>query len=368
MEENIYYKHEKDGFNPFIERIQNTKLAIIFDKNTQKFEKDFLSTLKNDKNIIKEIFFDEDELCPDEIACDRVIKEADGYEYCLAVGSGSLNDIAKYSATQLKIPSGILATAASMDGYLSKVSSLLIKKYKKTIPVNSPKDVLIDLDIALTAPKILTASGFGDIIGKFNCLTDWKLSHLLTGEEINKEAYDLMEKALKACVDSFNDLKNFGKEGIDKLMNALLMSGRSISICGNSRPASGAEHHFSHFLEMDFAKRGEKIPPHGIKVALGCLITNELYHFLKKKNFDIPKKEEVYKLIDALPNVEYIIGMMKDLGAPLRMSEIGVRKETFLEMLENAYKIRDRFTILTLYNKYNLWDDEIRNYLVDKYF
>jgi hypothetical protein len=37
-------------------------------------------------------------------------------------------------------------------------------------------------------------------------MTDWQLSNIINGEEINQEAFNLMLEARSACVDAFNDL------------------------------------------------------------------------------------------------------------------------------------------------------------------
>src|SRR5699024_4971368 len=59
----------------------------------------------------------------------------------------------------------------------------------------------------------------------------------------------------------------------------LLLSGLAMQMMGNSRPASGAEHHFSHLWEM------EVINPHvdalhGEKVGVGLVLALAYYHRL----------------------------------------------------------------------------------------
>ena len=44
------------------------------------------------------------------------------------------------------------------------------KQFKVTETVHTPSDVLINADILITAPHIMTAAGFGDIMGKYTCL------------------------------------------------------------------------------------------------------------------------------------------------------------------------------------------------------
>ena len=155
-------------------------------------------------------------------------------------------------------------------------------------------------------------------------------------------------------MDSIESIKACGRQGIDDLMRALLISGYAMVIAGSSRPASGAEHHMSHFLEMDFLRRGERIPLHGVKVGLGTMVSLRMYKRLKDLREDFEGKETVIGLAEVLPEPEWVAGVLSSLGCPTRFSELGVAADTVRDMLFNCYKIRDRFTIMTLYNKFGL--------------
>ena len=264
---NVEYKNKKGTYPIFLESVKNKTLTIACDKNTKPFADEIKTLLINNGTQVKTCFFDDADLIPTEEKCTELKTVANKTDYVLAVGSGSLNDMCKYVSTSLDIPCGVLITAASMDGYVSKGSAIMVNGVKITYDVHVPTDILIDHEIIGKAPRLMTAAGFGDIIGKYTCLTDWQLSNIVNGEEINKEAFELMEKALNSCVSLFDDLKEYKKEAVEKLTNALITAGVSMAICGNSRPASGSEHHMSHFLEMDFVRRGEKIPLHGVKAS-----------------------------------------------------------------------------------------------------
>lgn len=369
----IYYKQKEDGFGPFMEKMSGRNIAAVYDENTKPFAEELLKELEPELSGLCEIYFPEKELVPDEHVYETVIRMAEGCDYVLAVGSGSLNDVCKYAGTKLGIPSGVLATAASMDGYLSKGSALMEKDMKVTENVNMPEDVLVDTEILANAPRLMTAAGFGDIVGKYTCLADWNLSHVLNGEEIHEEAYRRIEAARDGLMDSFEELKSYSLPAVEKLMAALLEAGTSMAICGNSRPASGSEHHQSHFLEMDFVKRGEPIPPHGVKVAVGTLVSLTMYQDLKKKilagqaPFTKEQNDALCMLIDTLPPVEKIRMMLVTMGCPVRFGEIGVRPETMAEMLRKAYTVRDRYTILTLYAECG-WMEGIAEELTEKFY
>ena len=363
MKINVEFKDEQGKFPIFLEKVKGKKVAVMFDVNT----KPYANNIINDLNDVVEIYFPDEELIPDERKCKYAFDMANGSDYLLAVGSGTLNDMAKDVSTKLGIECGVLTTAPSMDGYCSKGSALIEKGRKITNPVHTPSDVLIDTDIIKSAPKIMIAAGFGDIMGKFTCILDWQLSHYKNGESINQKAFDMMVEARKECMDNFDGIANYDGEAVEKLMNALIVAGLSMAECGDSRPASGSEHHMSHFLEMDFVARGERVPLHGVKVGIGTLVSIEIYNYLKDNDIKFKGSDEVYKLVEKLPSVNEIREKLEKLGCPIKFSQIGVRKETMEEMIEKAYTVRDRYTILTLVNELGL-TEKIKPIIMNKYF
>lgn len=360
---NIYYKNESNGFAPFIEKYQGKKIVFVSDFNTRKFAIELMQEFE--KSVCKEIYFGNKNLVPDEEAIEKVKNDSIGFDLIMCVGSGSLNDVCKYVSRENNIPCATLPTACSMDGYLSKGSALMIKNKKVTLDANPPIAILVNTEVLKTAPREMTAAGFGDIIGKYTALTDWHLSNIINNEEINKKAYALMEKALFDVVNSYDSLLKNDDDSIRKLIDALLVAGTSMAICGNSRPASGSEHHISHYLEMDFNNRGLVIPPHGVKVAMGTLVSIDLYNNLLHTNFSFTEKLKEY--IEKLPSTEKLEKMLNNIGCPTHFSDIDVNEELLKRTLLNAYKVRDRYTILTLYSLNNLWTDDIVNNIIKKH-
>lgn len=367
MKINVEYKNTQGEYPIFFEKIQGKSVSVLYDVNTAPYALALIEKIQTLASKIVKISFSDEQLVPDERVCAETEKKGKGTDYLLAVGSGSLNDVAKFISTILGIPCGVLATAASMDGYCSKGSAVMKNGFKITEEVHTPSDILIDLDIIRNAPKLMTASGFGDIIGKYTCLTDWKMAHIVKGEPINVKAFTMMEQARTACMNAFDQLTRYDSEAIAKLMDALIAAGLSMAECGNSRPASGSEHHISHFLEMDFVRRGEAVPLHGIKVAIGTLISIELYNYIKDNQISFAGAEEVYALARELPSVERIKEMLTAMGCPVRFSEIGVRREVMEEMIEKAYTVRERYTVLTLVHDLGL-TEQVKPILMKKFF
>lgn len=125
-----------------------------------------------------------------------------------------------------------------------------------------------------------TLSGVGDMLGKYISLADWKIAHLLTNEYFCPYLYSLTWQALERVRNSCLQLRTGSLNAFRDLTEGLLLSGLSIQMCGNTRPASGAEHHISHALEMGIPVYSDAM--HGEKVAVGTCLCAEVYRSIAK--------------------------------------------------------------------------------------
>jgi len=229
----------------------------------------------------QEIVLPSEGLHADEHSTAEVLRQLSAdTEVLLACGSGSIHDTVRYCAAQRGIPFVALPTAASVDGYCSSVAAMTWHGYKNTMNAVAPLLVVADLDVISRAPAYLTASGVGDMLGKFIALADWRIAHELTGEAVCPVIYDIMKDAVSRIWDSCLDTLRGDQKAFESVMYGLLMSGLAMQMMGNSRPASGAEHHISHLIEMRPAGLGSVNSPalHGEKVGVGTLIASRVYH------------------------------------------------------------------------------------------
>lgn len=364
---NAEEKNENGDYPVFLSNVKGKRVCLLCDENTVNYTADALYLLKANGNECSLYVYPEREPVADEKSVSAALKATEKSDYILSVGAGTLNDLGKYVGFLTRKKSGVLATAPSMDGFSSGVTPLIENGFKITKSAQTASDILIDFDILKTAPKMMTGAGVGDILAKFCSLSDWKISVLLFGEEYREEAAELMRSALVKCNDSLPEILKGEKDGVSALMNALLISGYAMALAGNSRPASGAEHHMSHYLEMDYLKRGKRIPLHGIKVGLGTMVSLYLYHAIEKGGFDFEGVEKVVSVAESLPSEKYVENILLSFGCPVRFSQIDVEKDTVYRMLFEAYKIRNRYTILTLFNERGLID-QVADDIMDKYY
>lgn len=311
-------------------------------------------------------------------------------EVLIAVGSGTVHDITRYCAYTRKIPFVSCPTAASVDGFCSSVAAMTWNGCKKTLTAVAPKIVLADTDIIKNAPIRLARSGFGDMVGKYVSLTDWKIANLLTGEFYCHTIAELTRQATENVLASAEGILSGDGEAYEKLTYGLLMSGLAMQMMGNSRPASGAEHHISHLIEMNppvIANNSQAL--HGEKVGVGTLMAIKAYRqavamplickdyepfspeqitgvFGPKMAADIleenrkdaaagicgellqQKWEDICREIAQLPDPERLENLYKKLGIKATLAEIEVSAALADTLLENSPMVRNRLTFMRL--------------------
>lgn len=287
----------------------------------------------------KRVFQAETPLVPNEYALGSVLAAMTSQDdMLLAVGSGTLNDVTKYVSARTGVPYVIAATAPSMDGYASTVAPTILDGFKTTLPAVYPAAIVADVDILKDAPMPMLTAGFGDIIGKFTSLADWRLSHQLNGEYYCPEVAGVIEAAVETCAANAQALAQREPQAIQAVTEALILSGLAMGMVGVSRPASGAEHQMAHYWEMDALRRGEEHPLHGNAVGVGTVLAASLYEMAAEylpQGFAAPDKGQILACLQAA-------------GSCADPKELGIRRELCLESLLHAMELRDRFTVQKL--------------------
>lgn len=253
---------------------------------------------------LKKIVLDPENLHANEHGVEAAKKGLDQIgevDLMIAVGSGTIHDITRYHAYEMKIPFFSVPTAASVDGFVSTVAAMTWHGFKKSFTAVSPIVVIADTDIFKKAPLRLTASGVSDLLGKYTALADWKITYLLTGEYICDEICNMEYEALDRLRDSLDGLTTGDTKAYEDLMYGLLLSGLAMQMTGNSRPASGAEHHMSHLWEMEVINDYIDFY-HGEKVGVGLVLASKIYHAAAKK-----MRTSDFKVKDAMPVEEELI-------------------------------------------------------------
>lgn len=239
----------------------------------------------------------------------------------LGVGGGKVIDVAKMASTQSGVHSVSIPTAASHDGISSPRASIKNQEGSVSMEVEPPVGIIADTQIISQAPFRLLAAGCGDIISNYTAILDWKLAHRLLNEDFSDSSAALSLITAETMIKSAGDIKEGLIESAAIVVKALISSGMAISIAGNSRPASGAEHKFSHALDI--------IAPepalHGEQCGVGTIMMMYLHG----------------------GDWEFIRDTLRTIKAPVNASQLGLDPQYIIEALTKAHTIRnERYTIL----------------------
>ncbi|MCX6953237.1 MAG: sn-glycerol-1-phosphate dehydrogenase [Verrucomicrobia bacterium] len=332
----------------------------------------------------------------------------------VAVGSGTINDLAKLAAHRAGRPGYLcVATAASMDGYTAFGASITYQGAKQTFNCPAPRGVVADLDIIRDAPAEMTASGYADLQAKITAGADWILADELKVEPIEARAWDIVQGGLRDSLADPGGARAGRIEAIGPLVEGLMLGGFAMQWTKSSRPASGAEHQFSHLWDMEHHTHHGEAPSHGFKVGVATLAVTAFYEELMRRplaQLDVakcvarwPEAAEAARDVRArfagadfietavvettakhvsgaelqaqlelvraqwpgivarlraqlVPYVELKRRLVL-VGAPTEPEQIGLTRERLRTSFRRAYHIRRRFTVLDLAVRTGMLDD-----------
>ncbi|NJE41723.1 NAD(P)-dependent glycerol-1-phosphate dehydrogenase [Thermococcus sp. GR6] len=276
-------------------------------------EKNLKEAFEVSSLIVREATMGEVERTLDKIRDENV-------NWLIAVGGGSIIDIAKLASFKAGIPFISFPTTASHDGIASANASIKDLGAKTSIKAIPPIAVIADVEVIKTAPYRYLAAGVGDIISNFTAVKDWQLAHRIRGEYYSEYAASLSLMSAKMVIRNADIIRLGNEDSVRKVIKGLISSGVAMSIAGSSRPASGAEHLFSHALDMIAPKPAL----HGEQCGVGTIIVAYLHGLRWEK----------------------IRETLKKVGAPTNAYELGIDPEYIIEALTIAHTIRpERYTI-----------------------
>ena len=323
----------------------------------------------------------------------------------VAIGSGVINDMVKCVGGINNVTYCCVATACSVDGYTAAGAAMTVNGTKKTVPCPAPYAICADTSILATAPADMFASGYADLLAKVPAGGDWIPADALGEDPIRKDVWELIQGPLK---DQVSDCTN-----MLKIFTGLASTGYAMQMMKDSRPASGAEHLFSHIWEMEGLQYNGEDISHGFKVGVGTLASTLLLEYIanhriqdladrmkpiptveeRKKEVEYllqrncygpaPKdtamkkfrsgeagekrREEIVEKWDALGQAvkaqifssDQIRTALKTAKCPAAPAEIGLDQEQFTHGIFTAQLIRNRYTSLDFLYEAGLLDDAV---------
>ncbi len=273
----------------FTEQFPNQKAVIIADTITYEIAGEKVHQLFDEANIeqLTPFIFNDPHLYAEYAFVDQLVAFLNTNDAIpIAVGSGTINDLTKLAAHLTGRQYLCVATAASMDGYTAFGASITASGAKQTFNCPAPQACLADIDIISKAPAEMTASGYADLFAKITAGADWILADSLNVEAIDSKAWSIVQDGLHTALSDPEGVRKGNSEAITKLVEGLMLGGFAMQWSKSSRPASGAEHQFSHLWNMEnHLNNGEHVS-HGFQVSIGTLAITSLFEQLLATNVD----------------------------------------------------------------------------------
>lgn len=332
---------------------------------------------------------------------DRVLAATDAIP--VAVGSGVINDLSKLCSHHNHRRYMTVGTAASMDGYTAYGASITKDGNKQTFDCPAPLGMVLDPTIAAAAPERLSASGYADLIAKIPAGADWMLADAVGSEAMDDFAFSVVQDGLRDALCDPEGVRAGNVAKVEQLAEGLLLSGFAMQATQSSRPASGAEHQFSHLWDMEHLRFEGASVSHGFKVGIGTLASTAFLEMLLEApvaELDVERcvdawkswsdterdirrifnddaefvargvaetrnkyvgreglREELLRLKKAWPELSERIRAqiipfgevrrrLQLVGAPYEPEQIGVSREHFLESFRKIPYMRSRYTVV----------------------
>jgi glycerol-1-phosphate dehydrogenase [NAD(P)+] len=242
-------------------------------------------------------------------------------DFFIGVGGGRAIDVAKLASFRAEKPFVSVPTAASHDGIASSRASIKGGKKPTSIETHAPIGIVADTLVIKRAPYKLLAAGCGDLVANLTAVRDWQLAHEKEGEPYSEYAATLSQVSARLVIDNAKTIRNHSEESVRKVVKSLISSSVAMAIAGSSRPASGAEHLFSHALNLVAPKPAL----HGEQCGVGAIMMAYL------------QGEDWQAIRDALETI----------GAPINAKGLGIGERYIVKALTIAHRIRpERYTIL----------------------
>jgi glycerol-1-phosphate dehydrogenase [NAD(P)+] len=212
-------------------------------------------------------------------------------------------------------------TAASHDGIASSRASIRGRRKPTSIETHAPIAIVADTLVIKRAPHRLLAAGCGDLVANLTAVRDWQLANRLKGEPYSEYAATLSLVSARIVMENAEVIRRHTEESVRKVVKALISSSVAMAIAGSSRPASGAEHLFSHALDITAPRPAL----HGEQCGVGAIMAAYLHG----------------------EDWQAIKGALQTIGAPTNARELGIPPKYIVKALTIAHRIRpERYTIL----------------------
>lgn len=328
------------------ERCGDTCLLVADENTLDAAGEQVHAALFNAGVRVKDKTYPADPLEATQEQADIVAASGQHQDFYVVVGSGSLSDLAKDAGSKQDKPVLLYPTAASMNGYTSAIVALKVHGLKRTLPCRPALGVFTDPEVVATAPQRMTAAGVADFLSKCSSAADWRAAHLLRGGYYCDRPREFNEGIQERIFDEVEAIGQGEPEGVQLVMEALLLSGFGMVIAGSSAPASGGEHLISHYLDMKHALYDTGQDLHGAQVGVATIHTLGLWERVLALDPRLLDAEALWEAQPAEADIEAVI--LEDWGDQVgrevlqQWREKRLDREAFLREIAAFQSMHDR--------------------------
>lgn len=347
------------------------KAIVVADSNTWLVAGEKVDALLRQEGLCSEpaFIFDDPELFAEWSFLEQLETVLSGVDaIAVAVGSGVINDLTKLTSWHLRRKYMIVGTATSMDGYTAYGASVTYKGNKQTFTCPAPLGMIMDPSIAAAAPDGLSASGYADMIAKVPAGADWMLAQAAGVESIDSFSFELVQDGLKEMLSHSADIASRDIPAHEKLAEGLIMSGFAMQAIHTSRPASGTEHQFSHYWDMEGLCYQGKHVSHGFKVGIGTLVSTACLEFLLSQDImslDADRCADSWPTLEEMEKTIRHIFASKPAHAARALCESGAKYSSKKEVALQIKSLQSKWPELTKDIREQLYSfEQVRNHLI----
>ena len=240
------------------------------------------------------------------------------------------------------------------------------------------------------------------MIAKYISIAEWRISNIINGEYYCDKVAEIIKSSLYECVKNADGLISGDPNAAGAVFDGLVMAGAGMAYAGCSRPASGVEHYFSHIWDMRALEFGSPSSTHGFQCQVGTVMAAKIYDMLRdftpdrdraiaefdnfsyedyKKQLSsligngaetmirheertehkydrdrfitrldriIEKWDDILEVINTIPTEKELTSLLRGIGSPTNVSELGIPTDNIGEVFEATRDIRDKYVLSRL--------------------
>jgi glycerol-1-phosphate dehydrogenase [NAD(P)+] len=220
---------------------------------------------------------------PNRVDLDYLDSLADGLpgeaEVIYGVGGGLVSDVAKYIGWKRGLPTVVIPTALSNDGFLTALVAARMEGSVHYITTGPANTLIIDWEVIRTAPEYVRGAGITELLTIVTGILDWRYA-----AERNRTTPDTKfvpwAAGLMAGIaqQAFKIAAGVGRGNVESLRNLLDLLCMEVQLTnqmGHNRPQEGSEQYFAYAIEPRVS-RGRPVP-YADMVGPGILIASAIH-------------------------------------------------------------------------------------------